>query len=391
MKRKILIGFAIAAATAGILALFSWRFLETYPRQRWNPPSHEARVNEYLALDRWLQAIDRPVRVLRSGNLATISRAEERQIFVQASLFTWTRGTAAMLIRWVEEGGTLFLVLDHQADWEFWDNTALLSLLDEFGIEIQMRGIAGQRHNSGAPAFERGFSFEVLHDEYALAVEDLFGLIRLVQVERGMGRFIVSGGTRFLRSTFIGTTPNTRLAWTLFAADSAPDLRADTASGSERGWLFIRGTTRTRGLLGSLFRHGNLITAVVAAAVLLVIGFWAVIPMFGLVRRDDTRPGKPLSERFIAEGRFLKTYGALGFYRDTYIKEIRRHLVKKENLSKESFSTDEAMIGHLLAILGKTTEDREGKILVSALRKESIKYRDFPKMISIFKTILERI
>jgi len=392
MKRKYLIGALITAAALGILALLAWHFLEIHTRRRWTPPSHEARVNEYLALDRWLMEMGRPVRVLRSGNLSVISRAEERHIFIQSSLFTWTRAAATHLVRWVEEGGSLFLVLDYQEDWELWAGAAVLSLLDEFGIEVTWTDVQGSRKHNEAPSFWRDFSFEVLPNGEALGVEDWTGVTRLVQAERGMGRLIVTGSPRFLLSSFIGSAPNARLAWTLFASDFEPDYtEIIPGAGNERGWLFIRGTTRTQGLLGSLFRHGNLMTAVISGLVLLVIGFWAVIPMFGLVRRDDSRSGKPLSERFIAEGRFLKTYGALGFYRDAYIKEIKRRLLKKENLSAEDFSHDEEMSGQLLVILGKTSEEREGRILVSALRKEPIKYRDFPKMISIFKTILERI
>ena len=387
MKRKYITGILVAAAATGMLTLLALFFLETHTRQRWVPPSHEARVNEYLALDRWLAEMGRPVRVLRSGNLSIISRAEERQIFLQASLFTWTQGAAAHLVRWIEEGGSLFLVLDYQADFEFWNGDELLSLLGEFGIEASRRDLVGHDRISDAPTFWHEFSFEVLQNENALTVEDWSGITRLVQVERGMGRLIVTGRPRFLLSQFIGNASNSHLAWTLFASDFAPDA----APGSERGWLFIRGATRTRGILGSLFRYGNLMTAVVPALVLIIIGFWAVIPMFGLVRRDDQRPGKPLRERFIAEGRFLKTYGALGLYRDAYIKEIRRRLIKRENLSMESLCSDAEISERLLVILGRTNEEKEGRLLVSALRGEPVKYRDFPKMINIFKTILERI
>ena len=381
MKRKYLIRFSAAVAALGLLTFLAWSFLEIHPRRRWIPPSREARANEYLALDRWLQAMGHPVRVVRSGSLSTISGAEERRVFVQASLFTWAPGAAPQLIRWIEEGGSLFLVLDYQAEWEFWNNAPLLLLLEEFGIEAAKGSrVRWHRDGSGVPSFGQEFSFEVSQDEdeSILALEDWAGITRLVQVQHGMGRLIVSGRPRFLFSQFLDSEPNTRLAWALFAADAA--------HGNENGWLFIRGPTRAQGLLGSLFTHGNLWALGVSALVFLAIGFWAVVPMFGLVRRDDERPGKPLRERFIAEGRFFKTYDALGFYRDVYIKEIRRRLAKKEGIS-----ADDEIIEHILNTVSKTGKEKEGQMLISAIRKEPIKYREFPKMISIFKTILERI
>jgi len=384
MNRNHLIGLAVVVAVLGILTFLAWRFLEIHPRQRWVSPSREARANEYLVLDRWLQGLGHPVRVVRSGNLSTISTAEERQIFIQASLFQWTPEAAAALARWIEEGGRLFLALDYQENWEFLSNTALLSLLGEFGIEARTGGPGGFRHNPELPfeeaAFGLRFSFEVAQNGDTLTLG--YDTTRLVQVHRGTGSLTVSGRPFFLLSPNIGHAPNTRLAWAIFAA---PDTTGALAANGQ-GWLFIRGTARTQGLLGTLFRHGNLAVVAVSALVLIAVGFWAVIPLFGLIRRDDERPEKPLRERFAAEGRFFKTYGALGFYRDAYIKEIRRRFA-----GKEEFSSDDELIERALNVLRVTSAEKEGRLLISAFRKEPIKYRDFPKMTAIFKTILERI
>ena len=380
--RRNLIGLGLALTVLALLALLAWTFLEIGPTARWVPPSREARANEYLALDRWLEEMGHPVRTLDFGNLDTISTAEERQIFLQSSLFRWwTPEAVEYLIRWIEEGGTLFLVLDY-AEWVIWIDRQLSALLEEFGITANAgTTLQWSRNDPYAPSFGQDFSFEVSQEPAAgdlFTLEDWNGVIRLVKAERGMGRLIVSGRPRFLLSTELGNAPNAHLTWTLFLSN------ATTAD--KPGWLFIRGTTRAQGLLGTLFRHGNLVVVGVAALALLVVGLWAVIPMFGLVRRDNEKPGKPLRERFIAEGRFLKRYGALGFYRDVYIRDIRRRLARKEGLS-----TDDEITARVLSILGKTGGERESRIFVSAIRKEPVKYWEFPKMISIFKTILERI
>ena len=384
MNRNHLIGFAATAALLGLLALFAWHFFEINPRTRNIPPSREARTNEYLALDRWLENMGRPARILSSGNLPVIYRAEERGIFIQASLFRWSSEAVEYLIQWIEEGGRLILVLDYSAEWELWDETELISLLHEFGIEPKT-GVSQMsfRHDENAPNFSRDFSFELLQTaDLVFDLKDSSEHSRLVQVKRGMGNLTVSGRPRFLLSTSLGDAPNSRLTWALFAADPAPNR----APGNEGAWLFIRGATRVRGLLGSLFKHGNLDVLGVSALVLLVIGFWTVIPAFGLLRRDDEKPGKPLRERFIAEGRFLKRHGALGFYRDTYVKEIKRRLARNEGLI-----SDDKTIRRALDILGMTGDDRDSRLLAAALRGEPFTYSEFPKMINMFKTILERI
>ena len=381
MNRNYLIAFAATAALLGLMFILAWSFLETYTRERWVPPSREARINEYLALDRWLENMGRPVRVESSGNLSMISRAEERQIFVQSSLFYWTPDAVEYLTHWIEEGGTLFLVLDYYAEWEYWIDTGLVSLLDKFGIEAKTgTGLRAFRYDDQAPSFSHDFSFELAPDDTdVLELKDWTGLTRFVQVKYGLGKLIVSGRPRFLLSPYIGETPNARLSMAIFGT-------TNFGAGNNDGWLFIRGSTRARGLLGSLFLHGNLKVLGVSALVLLVVGFWTVIPIFGLVRRDLERPGKSLRERFIAEGRFLKRYGALGFYRDNYVREIRRRLAKKEGLA-----TEDEIIRKALCILGKTGEERESQLLIAALRGEPFTYSEFPKMISMFKTILERI
>ena len=371
MKHKNLFTLAVIVAVLGLLALLAWQLFEIYPRRTWTEPSpsREAALNEYLALDRWLEAMGHPVRVVSSGNLSTISNARERQIFLQASLFRWTGEAAQYLARWIEEGGSLFLVLDYHNDWEFFNNDALLALLDAFGIEAEV-GPRGFR-----------FSFEAAQTEDILVFEYTSNIARLAQIKRGIGRLTVSSRPLFLRSGDLRNESSAHLAWMLFAANEANSMRD-----GENGWLFIRGTVRPQGHLGTLFRHGNLAVVIASALVLIAVCFWAAIPMFGLVRRDNERSGKLLRERFMAEGRFLKRYGALGVYRDAYIKEIKRQFAAKESL----FGDDE-VLGHALEILGKTSVDREGRMLAAALRKETVKYRELPEMIAIFKTILERV
>jgi hypothetical protein len=329
-------------------------------------------MNRYLALDRWLESMGHPVRVVHYGSSSVISPARERRIFIQSSLFRWTDHAVEYLIRWIEEGGRLFLVIDDYDE-------GFLPLLEEFGIKATEGGQSYYGYDSECPSFDHDFILEVSPADDVLSIKDRAGDTRLVQARRGMGHLIVSGRPRFLLSSNIGNAPNARLAWALFAEDADP-LQSGLL---QNGWLFIRGATRIRGILGTLFSHGNLAVLAVSVLVLLVVGFWAVIPRFGLVRGDDDRPGKPLRERFLAEGRFLKRYGGLGSYRDVYVREIKRRLARKEGIS-----TDDEIIGY---IQGKQIEEQDMQLFVSALRGKPFAYSEFPKMITVLKNILERI
>ena len=378
-----------------ILGLGAWIFFflfEIVEDEKRIPPSREAQANDYLALDRWLEHMGISVRTENFGNLSVISRARERQIFVQSSLFRWTDPKSQLtdeaveyLVRWIEEGGHLFLSLDSFADWHDDDS---LPLLERFGIKPEM-GTVSQDYDPESPSYDRWVYFEISQTEESLLLKDRGDNIKLAQLKRGKGKLTVTGRPLFLHSRRIDSAPNSRLAWVLFAGD----FGANFPPGNQGGWLFVRGTTRAReGILGSLFKQGNLAVLLVSVLVLLVVGFWAVIPGFGLVRGDDERPGKPLRERFLAEGRFLKRYGALETYRDIYVKEIKRRLARKEGLS-----SDEEIEKRVLDIWGRPSDrglavrEPENRMIVRIFRREPFRYREFPGMIIILKTILERI
>ena len=351
MNRNRLIGFAISAAVLGLLAFTLYSLFEIVPETKYLPPSREARVNEYLALDRWLEASGIPVRVEGRGDFSVVSRAREKQIFIQSSLFQWDGAQTEYLARWVEEGGRLFLALDNIHEME---REGFRFLEDEFGITALAR--RGEYHyDPESPSFDRGVSFESLEDfqiEALLSLEDLGGNVKLIEVRRGKGTLIVTGEPRFLQSVNISEAPNARLAWALFAED-----------GGEGGWLFIRGKAKVIGLLGNLFRQGNLTVLLVSLLALVSIGFWSVLPSFGLVRGEEVKPGKPLRERFLAEGYFLKKYDALDSYLTVYAKEIK--------------------------LRGKLMDENDG-ILQASLNGKPVRFREFPELVKKYMAMLER-
>lgn len=395
MKRSYLIGFAVALAALGLLAFAAWSFFEIYPVSSYLPPSREARINSYLALDRWLKGMGIPVRAESSGNVSMIRRADERTIFIQASLFRWTDEAVDYLADWVEGGGRLIVAYDYNGT----ERESLL-LPEKFGITLEDSGRlpeddgADGQWSIDSPNYDYNVSFEVSADssveEDPLCLKDWTGHTRLVEVKRGKGKLTVIGDPVFLSSWYIGDAPNARLAWALFAADN------DGTGRDQGGCLFIRGASRVSGILGNLFSQGNLAVLLISLLVLLVIGFWTVIPVFGLVRTDEEKTGRFLRERFLAEGRFLKRYDALRFYCMVYLKEIRRMLAwslppPPEGKGQDGITGDDEFREKLLEILGNGSSKQDRELLVDFLGGEPVQYRKFPRMIKIFTGILERL
>ena len=383
MNRNYRIGFAVSIALLALLALAAWTLFETYPRTRYLPPSREARANEYLALDRWLGDEGIGVRTEAQGDLNMISRAKEGHIFIQASLFRWTLDAVEYLVNWVEEGGTLFLVLDTYGEL---DSYEVLYLLEKFGITVEVV-FSPYYEDPDFPDYDRRFFFDVSADVEALSLKDRSGAVTLVLAKRGRGKIIVSGEPHFLKFPFIGNAPNARLAWALFGHDGwglgPPGAAAIDRGVMEKNWLFIRGAARARGLLGDLFRQGNLPVLLVSLLVLIVIGFWAAIPIFGLIRGETEKPGKPLRERFVAEALFLKKYGGLDLYLGFYMKEIRRRLSRIGGPGGEADFQK-----RITEILAKPEEEY---LLAIFLHGGRINYRDFTRLQKTMINILEKL
>ena len=404
MNKNRLFGFAVAAVVLGLLVFAAWSLFEILPETRHIGPSREARMNEYLALDRWLGSSGILARTQKSGNLPMIIQAKENHIFIQAALFEWSREAVEYFTDWIENGGTLFLVLERNPNIiassyyyvpspeEFYGEE-VLALLEEFGITVNTEVNEQLYHFDTeypyAPTFDDNVSFEMSDEDDYFALMDWAEVVRLVQVKRGKGKLIVSGRPRFLLSQYIGEEYNAYLSWKLFAADwegvelSETDFhRADLAP---NGWLFIRGELKARGVLGNLWRQGNFAVLIVSVLTLLVIGFWAVIPVFGVIRDDKEKPGKSLRERFLAEGRFLKRNGALAHYIRVYIKEIKKRLVRKEGPAG-----DDEMEKKILSLMG-SDEEKNRALLTGVFRGAPFRHRDFLKVIIILNKILERI
>jgi hypothetical protein len=377
--RKNLAGFGIAAAVTGLIAYTCWAFFEIVPVEEEFAPSREARINEYLALDRWLTENALTVRIENTGGIETVKAAPEKTIFIQSDLFDWTDEAAEYLESWVAEGGNLIVSMDWSWSWEDGEEDPLLSF-------VKRLGLAGGKwpldwnyyYDPGEPDYGDGIIFAEPDDKNALVFRDYHGVVRLVRLSRGNGNVTVMGEPYFMMSYALARRQNARLAWHLLAGEGG--------SSPGEGVFFIRGSRRPTGLAGRLFEGGNFFALIVSGLVLVIAGFWMAVPVFGVVKYGDERPGRPLRDRFLAEGLFLKSCGALDSVRAAYIREIKRRLLRKEGVDDDNEILRRA--GELWAAATGRSDTAAVKEAMSPSRKRP---GDFPKMIVVLKTIMERL
>jgi hypothetical protein len=336
----------IAASALLILAALLASRLEFYERERWVRPSGEVRSNNFYVLGKWLSQAGRPARF--SPRWAGVKDIAPREggLFIQASLFNWERED---ILSWVREGGVLAVSIDlpwyYLRDDPTEEAPPEVSALEEFleKLEIRIRppfqeentGIdedpaAAEEYDIGEgpqlfPDYDHQIAFEEpppgARPEDLLVLRDKEGGIRLIRRTLGKGRVAVAGSYVFMYNYYLREEVNARLAWELTGASLGPE---------RPGILFVRGRRGAEGLFGILRERGNLLPPILSGLVLIVIGFWTVLPGFGLPLREEGRKRLSIAGRFSAESRFLRRYDALGVYLETYLRELRRRGMGRE-------------------------------------------------------------
>jgi hypothetical protein len=313
--------FGIITVVVLILALAAYTNLEVYAKTTEAPPSRQVRGNSFFALEKWLARTGLPTRTIRQGNAARIISAPEKTVYVQSNVFDW-EGAVEPLKQWMEAGGHLLFSV-----WDF-ETPDLISFLGSFGVSAFPSDDVGPEDNGGAfadsPDFNRYLEFKVSKETgvSAFIIREKYNpqIIRLVQIPQGAGALSIIGRPQFMENDYLEREVNARLAWDLTGARAGEGGRV----------LFIRGRLPTKSLFGQLADRGNFFPLTVAGLILIVVGFWMVIPIFGLVFQERTSPGRPIGERFLAEIRFLKKYRALKMYPEVYLGEIKRKLRGRE-------------------------------------------------------------
>ena len=343
MDKRIVI-CAVIFLVLAVLGVLAYTNLEIYSRKTYSPPSGETLANSYFALERWLNETGHSVRIEKQGSPAKIAAAPERVALVLAAACKW-EDAKEILIPWIEQGGFLVISLDESVI-----DKNLMKFISEFGIGVQENLLDENPGGDTIPDFYwRDIYFSHDDDAEIFTINDSMGYARLVEVYSGEGALTVIGRPRFMYNNNLERDINAGLSWGLTGA---------RANGENTGILFIRNRYISKSLFGKIMDRGNIVPIIVSAVLVIVLGFWMVVPVFGLVFGEKQKTARPIRERFLAETRFFRKYGALNHYLEVYKRELKlkgngekrneplnhREIIKELSLLQNSVSFGTASI-----------------------------------------------
>jgi len=313
MDKRIYICAAVILIFS-VIALLAYNYLEIYNEKAYSPPSREALFNDYHAMERWLKETGHPVRFENQFYPERLTTVTERVVMTHSSASSWENADK-FILPWIEQGGYLIISMDYS---EHIYDELLLEFLSGFGITVE-QGIPDEiALDESIPDFSKAISFlfEDEDEDKIFFIKDTLGYARLAEVSVGNGAFTVIGTPLFMNNNYLKKNINAGMAWNLTGARATND---------NSGILFIRGSYRDarKSMFGKIMERGNLIPAVISAFLVIFLGFWMVIPVFGLVFDEKQRSSRPIRERFAAEISFLKKYRALDYYLEIYERELQ--------------------------------------------------------------------
>jgi len=305
MDKRLYICAAVILIFA-LLGLLAYSKLELFSRKISTLPSREVLANNFFAMEQWLNSAGRRVRIEKQYNSEKIAAAPERVVVAQSSACAW-KNADTIIPPWIEKGGFLVITLDDDTD------EALLFFLSGFGISIEEIDVNESHNREMIPDFTNDIYFSFDNEDEVFTINDSQGNARLAEISLGEGALTVIGRPRFMYNDYLSRDINARLAWDLTGA------RAN----ENQGVLFIRDRYIPKALFGKIMERGNLAPVGISALLIIFLGFWMVIPAFGLVLNEKQKTARPIRQRFIAEIRFLKKYRSLNHYVTVYERELK--------------------------------------------------------------------
>jgi hypothetical protein len=293
-----------------VFAFFAYNYLEIYPEKTYPPPSREVRFNDYYAIERWLKETGHPVRFENEFYPEMLTTVTERVVMIHSSAGYWNNADK-FILPWIEQGGYLIISMDY---FEHVYNELLLDFLSGFGITVEQGYPDEIVLDEHIPDFGKSTSFLFEDKDEIFSIIDSLGYARMVEISIGNGALTVISTPLFMNNIHLKKNINADMAWNLTGA---------RATGDNTGILFVRSFTDAKSLFGKIMERGNLIPAVISALLVIFLGFWMVIPVFGLVFDEKQKSSRPIRERFAAEISFLKKYGALDYYLEIYERELQ--------------------------------------------------------------------
>jgi len=321
MDKRIYISIAIVLVLSS-LGLLAYNIFEIRPHRKMNYPSWEVSNNNFYALEQWLKQTDRTIRYLNHLSPSKINDISEKVIITNSWAVDWD--DTKNLLPWIEQGGYLVIHMDRHRL-----NKDVTNFLSGLGITlIKNSGTeAGPDTKVIYPDHDKLISFKLIETNNTYTVKDNMSFIRLAEVPVGNGAVVVTGRPFFMYNNNIGEEVNAHLSWKITGAQTEEN----------DGILFIRSVrdnVHARAFFGTILRRGNVIPIVVSAVILIFVGFWSVIPLFGLVTAEKQRNSRPIRDRFIAEIYFLKKTQTLDYYLDVYERE---HKIETNTENKKRY------------------------------------------------------
>jgi hypothetical protein len=384
MNRRLII-FLIVSIILIAAGIFIYSNLEIYKRETEIFPSREAIANNYLALERWLSETGHPVRIEKRAEISRIVSAPEKTVVVHASSCEW-KDTPALLVPWMERGGFLVIILDsaffddelaqflasfgivkdNQSQKKDQDNESVEEIPEEENLEeIINKFMLGEieddenistSEKSNFCDFDWNIRFSVTEGKDVAVLKDSDGIIRLAQISLGDGGLAVTGKPYFMFNDYLKRDVNAALAWDLTGARALDD---------NPGIIFLRSKRSAKSFFGKIADHGNISPLFISVFILIITGFWMVIPVFGPVFGEKQSRARPIRERFLAEACFLKKYGALTAYLELYLREIKRRAEKTVPASTAMINGDD----EIAAIEKAMQQGMKNRDIIKSLRR----------------------
>lgn len=311
MDKRIFI-CAVIILFLGIAAVLFYHYFEIVQDNISVPPSREYYSNSYLALERWLNASGRPVQTNYWFTLKDYTGTENTFFIIEPYSYLYDDISNETLTQWIYSGKNLIVCLNNIDI----DDTRreIIDYISQFGITVGTTPSYYEYTSGNSPDLHWRIKFDIENEENYLTVKDNHNNIRIVRINIGNGSLTIMGYPRFMQNHYLKEEPNARLAWELIGVIS-----------DETGVCFVQNTKQEKtqkNLLGTLMQRGNIIPALVSVFILIILGFWMVIPVFGILKDGKKKNSRPIKDRFIAEISFLKKYKGLYYY-DEALEKIR--------------------------------------------------------------------
>jgi len=310
MDKRIVICIIIILVV-GIAIFLFFHYYEIVQREIDVLPSKEFYSNDYLALERWFKEIGIPVTRHNRIDLHDKTSGQKTILLTHSQngiLGKSKEEIMYIIINYKNVIICLSNILNEDLDMN------IIEFLSDFGITVGSTPNYHAYSDEDTPDYHWRIKFTVEDGKDYILNYDIHNNIRIIRIPLDDGVLTIMGLPSFMWNWGIEKEANARLVWELLGEPS-----------DENGIIIVQNYREPHvrnSLFGALMQRGNIVPVLVSAALLIIFGFWMVIPLFGQVKEEKQRSTRPIKERFAAEISFLKKYKGLYYY-DEVIKKIR--------------------------------------------------------------------